>query len=77
MSGKMLSANEIAVFYYHQYLWKQSSDILVICHGVGLQAYAASETVVVWSHVARFAIHVITLHDSLIINILGENQLTS
>ena len=27
--SKMLSVNQIAVFFYHQYLWKESSDILV------------------------------------------------
>ena len=43
----MLSANQIAVFFDHQYLWKESSGILVIFHGVGLQAKAASEKAVV------------------------------
>ena len=74
---KMLSANQIAVFFYHQYLWKQSNDILVIFDGVGLQAKTASEKVVVWSDVARFAFHAIRLHDSLTINIFRENQLIS
>ena len=61
-------------FFDHQYLWKESSGILVIFHGVGLQAKAASEKAVVWSDVARFAFHAIRLYDSLIINILGENH---
>ena len=43
----MLSANQIAVFFDHQYLWKESSGILVIFHGVGLQAKAASEKALV------------------------------
>ena len=73
----MLSANHIAVFFDHQYLWKKSSDILVIFHGAGLQAKAASEKVAVWLDVTRFAFHVIRLHDSLVINILRENQLIS
>ena len=72
----MLSANQIEVFFYHQYLWKQSSDILVIFHRVVLQAKAGSGKVV-WSNFARFAFHAIRLNDSLIINILGENQLIS
>ena len=75
--SKMFSANQIAVFFDHQYLWKESGDFLVIFHGVGLRAKAASEKVEVWSYVARFAFHGITLHDSLIINILGENKLIS
>ena len=75
--SEMLSANHIAVFFDHQYLWKKSSDILVIFHGVGLQAKEASEKVVVWLDVTRFAFHLIKLHDSLVINILGENQLIS
>ena len=45
--SEMFSANHIAVFFDHQYLWKKSSDILVIFHGVGLQTKAASEKVVV------------------------------
>ena len=44
--SKMLSANQIAVFFYHQYLWKESSDILVTFHGVSPQAKAVSEKVV-------------------------------
>ena len=75
--SKMLSANQIAVFFDHQYLWKELSDILVIFHGVRPQAKAASEKVVAWSDVVRFAFHAIRLHVSLIINILGENQLIS
>ena len=75
--SELLSANHIAVFFDHQYLWKKSSDILVIFHGVGLQAKASSEKVVAWLAVTRFAFHVIRLHDSLVINILGENQLIS
>ena len=73
----MLSANQVAVFFDHQYLWKESSCILVIFHGVGFQAKAASEKAVVWSDVARFAFHSSRLHNSLIINILGENQVIS
>ena len=46
-SSKMFSANQIAVFFDHQYLWKESSGILVIFHGVGLQAKAASEKALV------------------------------
>ena len=38
---------ENAVFFDHQYLWKESSGILVIFHGIGLQAKAASEKAVV------------------------------
>ena len=73
----MLSANQIAVFFDHQYLRKKSSDILVIFHRVGLQAKAASEKVVVWLDATRFVFHVIRLHGSLVINILGEKQLIS
>ena len=64
----------MAISFNHQNLWKESSGILVIFHGVGLQAKAASEKAGFWSDVARFAFHAIRLHDSLIINILGENQ---
>ena len=38
---------------------------------------AASEKAVVWSDVVRFAFHAVRLYDSLIINILGENQVIS
>ena len=75
--SKMLSANQIAVFFYHQYPWKESSDILVFFHGIGPQAKGTSEKVVVWPDIARFVFHAIRLHDFLIINILGENQLMS
>ena len=71
--SKMLSANQLAVFFDFQY-WKETSGILVIFHGVGIQAKAASEKAVFWSDVARFAFHAIRLYDSLIINIFGENQ---
>ena len=71
----MLSANRIAVFFDRQYLWKKSSDILLIFHGAGPQANTASEKVVVWLDVTRFAFHAIRLHDCLVIDILGENQL--
>ena len=75
--SKMLSANQVAVFFDRQYLWKESSCILVIFHGVGFQAKAASEKAVVWSDVARFAFRAIRLYVSSIINILGENQVIS
>ena len=75
--SKMISVSQIAVFFDHQYLWKESSGTLVIFHRVSLQAKTASEKAVVWSNVARFAFHAIGLHDSLIINILGENQVIS
>ena len=29
---KMLSASQIAVFFDHQYLWKESSDVLNFLH---------------------------------------------
>ena len=70
----MLSANQNVVFCDHLHLWKELSGILVIFHGVGLQAKAASKKAIVWSDVARFAFHAIRLHDSLIMNILVENQ---
>ena len=60
-------------FFDYQYIWKESSAMLIIFHWVGLQAKAASEKAVVWSDVDRFASHAIGLYDSLIINILGEN----
>ena len=75
--SEMLSANQIAGVFDHQCLWKEKSDNLVIFHGVGLQANTASEKVVVWSDVARFAFHAIRFHDSLIINIEGEDHLIS
>ena len=75
--SKMLPVIQIALFFDHQCLWKESSDTLVIFHRVDLQAKAASEKVVARSNVTRFAFHTIRLHDSLIINILGENQLMS
>ena len=65
----MLSANQSAVFFDYQYLWKESSDIL--------EAKAASKKVVAWSDVTMFVFHGVRLHDSLIINNLGENQLMS
>ena len=30
---KMYSPNQIAVVFYHQYLWKESSDLLDFLHG--------------------------------------------
>ena len=72
--SKILSANQIAVVFDHQYIWKESSGILVILHRVGLQVKAAFEKAVVWLDVVRFPFHAIRLHDSLIIDILGENQ---
>ena len=72
--AKMLSTNQIAVFFDHQYFWKESSNILVIFHGVSLQAKTAPEKVVVWLDIARFIFHAIRLHDSLIIYILGESE---
>ena len=75
--SKKLPANQIAVFFDHQCLWKEPSDILVIFHRVDLQEMAASEKVILWSDVARFAFHAIRLRDSLIIKILRENQLIS
>ena len=72
---KILSANQIAVFVDHQYLWKESSGILVIFQRVGIQGKAASEIAVVWSDVSRFGFYAIRLHNSLIINILGENKI--
>ena len=73
----MLSANQIAVFFDHQYIWKESSGILIILHRVGLQVKAAFEKAVVWSDVVRFPFQAVRLHDSLIIDILGENQVIS
>ena len=73
----MHSANQIAVFVDHQFLWKKSSDFFVAFHPVGLQAKAASEKVAVWSDFVRSAFHAIRLDDCLIINILQENQLMS
>ena len=72
--SKILSANQIGVFFDRQYIWNESCAILVIFHGVGLQEKAATEKAVVWSDVARFAFHAMTLYYSLIVNILGENQ---
>ena len=71
---KILWANQIAVFVDHQYLWKESSGILVIFHRVGIQGKAAFETAVVWSDIPRFDFYAIRLHNSLIINILGKNK---
>ena len=68
-ASQMLWANQSAVFFDHQYLWKESSDIL--------EAKAVSKKVVALSDVTMFAFHAVRLHDSLIINILGENQLMS
>ena len=39
----MLSVNQITISFNHQNLCEESSGILVIFHGVGLQAKAASE----------------------------------
>lgn len=46
--SKMFSTNQIEICFLHQFLWKESRDILVISHGVSLQAKAASEKIVVW-----------------------------
>ena len=73
----MLSVNQITISFNHQNLCEESSGILVIFHGVGLQAKAASEKAGFWSDVVRFVFHTITLHDSFINNILGENQVIS
>ena len=75
--SKKLSPSQIAVFFDHQNLCKESNDILVIFHGVNPQAKAASAKVVVWSDVASFTSHAIRLHVSLTINILRGNQLLS
>ena len=48
----MLSANQIAVFFDHQYLWKESIDLLVFLHGDNHQRKIASETTtldVIWA----------------------------
>ena len=74
---KKKSGPKMQYFLIIIYIWKKSSSILVIFHGVGLQEKAASEKAVVWSDVARFALHAIRLYDSLIINIVGANQVTS
>ena len=38
----MYSANQIAVFFNHQYFWRESSDLLDFLHGENHQAKVAS-----------------------------------
>ena len=41
---KILSANQIATFFGHQYLWKESNDMLVFLYEVSHQGKVASKT---------------------------------
>ena len=41
---KMLSVNQIAVFFDHRYLWKESIDTLDFLPGINYQGDVASET---------------------------------
>ena len=49
---KMLSTNQIAVFCNHQYLWKDSTDLLDFLHGDSHQGKVAPETTTFWLGVA-------------------------
>ena len=40
-----LLSNQIARFFYHQYLWKESSDILVFLNDVSFQGMLLPETI--------------------------------
>ena len=40
----MLSTNQIAVFFYHQYFWMELIDTLDFLHGVSYQGTVGSET---------------------------------
>ena len=62
-----------AGFFDHQYLRKDSSDLLDVLQGDNHQEKVACETafyVWVWPTVAKSS----SLHDFLIINICGKNQ---
>ena len=41
---EMLSINQIAVFFDHQYLWKESINLLDYLHGINHQRKVASES---------------------------------
>ena len=71
-----LLSNQIAGFFYHQYLLKESTDVLVFLHGVIHQGKVASATttfVWVWPVVPfiQSDCRILRLQDS------GRNQLLS
>ena len=71
---KMLSANQVAVFFDHQYLWKESIDPTDFLHGNNHQRKISSETITfgwVWPFVFLVQSDCRIL---LIISISGRNQ---
>ena len=45
----MLLANQIAVFFNHQYLWKETSNVLIFLHGdISHRKIASKSTTVGW-----------------------------
>ena len=60
----------------HQYLWKESSDILDFLHGDNHQWKVAPETIF-WLDVVWYAFCPNRLQGSLFINVSGGNQMMS
>ena len=69
--------SQIAGFFDHQYLWKESVDILVSLHGVSHKGKVAPITCHLFGLGVVSCGHLIILQDCLISNISGENQLVS
>ena len=69
-----LVPNQIVVVFDHQYLLKESIDILCFLHGDNQQRKVASEnSSTFWLGVASCGFRLIRLQGPLIINISGKN----
>ena len=69
--------SQIAGFFDHQYLWKESVDTLVSLNGVSHKGKVAPVTCHLFGLGVVSCGHLIILQDYLISNISGENQLVS
>ena len=73
-----LLSNQIAKFFDHQYQYLQKQVMSnYFLHAVSHKEMVAYETNHTWLDVASCASCPIKLHDSLVINITGRNQLIS
>ena len=63
-------------FFYHQYYWKESSDLSFL-HRKSHQGNAATETPTFWLLVVCFVSHPVRLKDSLTSNKTGKEHLIS
>ena len=70
---KMLSTNQIAVFFDHQYLWKESINILDFLFWDNNQGKIGLRLLVLFGR-GQLGPCPVRLQDSLIINITGRNQ---